>query len=42
VIPADQKWYRNLAVARVVVDSLRQLNPQYPKAKDNLEGVVVS
>ncbi len=30
VIPADQKWYRNLAVMRVVVDRLRAMDPQYP------------
>ena len=30
VIPADQKWYRNLAIARVLVGTLRQMNPQYP------------
>lgn len=40
-IPADQKWYRNLAVARVLVDALRKLDPQYPKPKDDLERVVV-
>lgn len=30
VIPADQKWYRNLAIARVIVNTLRTMNPQYP------------
>lgn len=30
-IPADQKWYRNLAVARVVVNALREMDPQFPK-----------
>jgi len=30
VIPADQKWYRNLAIARVIVDTLRTMDPQYP------------
>jgi PPK2 family polyphosphate:nucleotide phosphotransferase len=32
VIPADQKWYRNLAIARIVVNALRNLDPQFPKA----------
>lgn len=32
VIPSDQKWYRNLAIARTVVGTLRALNPQFPKA----------
>ena len=31
VIPANHKWYRNLAVAAVVVDAIEGLHPQYPK-----------
>lgn len=30
VIPADQKWYRNLAIARIVVNTLRKMNPTFP------------
>jgi PPK2 family polyphosphate:nucleotide phosphotransferase len=30
VIPADQKWYRNLAIMQVVVDRLESINPKYP------------
>ena len=30
VIPADRKWYRNLAVARTIVGALRDMNPQFP------------
>jgi len=40
VIPADQNWYRNLAVARIMVETLRGMDPQYPQAED-LRGVVV-
>jgi len=31
VIPADRKWYRNLCVARIMVDTLKQLNMEFPK-----------
>jgi PPK2 family polyphosphate:nucleotide phosphotransferase len=41
VIPADQKWYRNLAIAKVIVSVLRELNPQYPEPEKDLSGVVV-
>ena len=34
VIPADQKWYRNVAIGRVLIDTLRQMNPQYPESED--------
>ena len=41
LIPADQKWYRNLAIMRVMVDTLNQMNPQFPEA-DDLTGVTIS
>lgn len=40
VIPADRKWYRNLAITRVIVDTLKQMNPQFPPAED-LTGVTI-
>lgn len=40
VIPADQKWYRNLAIMNVIVATLRELNPQYPVAKVDLSQVM--
>lgn len=41
VIPADQKWYRNLAVTRAIVSALRDLDPQYPQPEQDLTGVEV-
>ena len=40
VIPADQKWYRNLAIARILVDTLHDMNPQMPVGED-LSDVVI-
>ena len=40
VIPGDQKWYRNLAIMRVMVDTLKSMNPEYPQSED-LSGVVI-
>jgi PPK2 family polyphosphate:nucleotide phosphotransferase len=40
VIPADRKWYRNWAVATVLVDTLRTMDPKYPEPED-LEGVEI-
>ena len=31
VIPADQKWYRNWVVRSLVVDTLREMDPQLPR-----------
>ena len=41
VIPANQNWYRNLAIERVIVDTLELLNPQYPVQTADLSGVLV-
>jgi len=31
VIPADKKWYRNLAVAQITLDTLKSLDMKFPK-----------
>ena len=41
VIPSDSKWYRNLVVSNLVLDTLRKLDPQYPKGEEDISGVVV-
>lgn len=33
VIPADRNWVRNAAVARIVRQTLEEMNPQYPEPK---------
>jgi PPK2 family polyphosphate:nucleotide phosphotransferase len=32
VVPADRKWYRNLAIGQLLLDALRGMNPQWPVA----------
>ena len=32
VIPANRKWYRNLVVTSIIIDTLKGLNMRYPKA----------
>ena len=39
VIPADHKWFRNLAVARIVIEHLEGLNLKYPKPSVNIEHI---
>jgi PPK2 family polyphosphate:nucleotide phosphotransferase len=31
VIPADRKWVRNVAIAKLLVETLRRLDPQFPE-----------
>jgi PPK2 family polyphosphate:nucleotide phosphotransferase len=41
VIPADRKWYRNLVVSRILVDTLENLDMRYPEPEEDLEGIVI-
>jgi len=34
VIPANRKWFRNLAVARILAETLTEMAPDYPPAPD--------
>lgn len=39
VIPANHKWFRNLAVARIVVEQLESLKMSYPKASVDIDHI---
>lgn len=41
VIPADRKWYRNAVIARIIRRTLEDLDPQYPEAEHDTEGVII-
>jgi len=30
IIPSNHKWFRNLAVAKIIADTLEEMNPHYP------------
>jgi PPK2 family polyphosphate:nucleotide phosphotransferase len=34
IIPSDRNWVRNAAIARIVRETLEEMNPQYPAPKD--------
>lgn len=41
VVPADRRWYRKLAVAEILVDTLRDMDPQFPAEADGLDEIVI-
>jgi len=41
VVPANHKWYRNLAISRILRKTLEEMNPHYPPPEDGLAGLVV-
>jgi PPK2 family polyphosphate:nucleotide phosphotransferase len=42
VVPADRKWFRNWAVSRIVIETLEEMDPQYPEPAENLDGIEVT
>jgi PPK2 family polyphosphate:nucleotide phosphotransferase len=42
VIPGDHKWFRNWAVSRVVIETLADMDPQFPAPAEDLDGVTVT
>jgi PPK2 family polyphosphate:nucleotide phosphotransferase len=36
VIPSNRKWFRNMAVARIVADALEALDPRFPQPADDI------
>jgi PPK2 family polyphosphate:nucleotide phosphotransferase len=39
IIPANNKWFRNLAVARIVVETLESLGMKFPEPTVNIEEI---
>ncbi len=41
VVPANKKWYRDLVVARILVEKLKALDMRYPEAPEGIEEIQV-
>jgi len=41
VVPGDHKWVRDVAVADLLLETFRRLDPQFPPPDPRLDGVVV-
>jgi PPK2 family polyphosphate:nucleotide phosphotransferase len=41
VIPANRNWFRNLAIAEILADTLEDLKPAYPSPTEDLSKVVI-
>jgi PPK2 family polyphosphate:nucleotide phosphotransferase len=42
VIPANRNWFRNLAIAEILGDTLDDLDPRYPPPSEDLSKVVIA
>jgi polyphosphate kinase 2 (PPK2 family) len=34
IVPANRKWFRDLAISDIVADTLEELKPEYPARPD--------
>lgn len=41
IVPADHKWYRNLVVSQVIVDTLEKLDMRYPPPLPDVDKIVI-
>ena len=41
IVPANHKWYRDLVISNILVDTLQGLDMKFPEPKENLDGIVV-
>jgi polyphosphate kinase 2 (PPK2 family) len=41
VIPADRKWYRDLAVAEILAETARAMDPRWPEPEEDVSRVVI-
>ncbi|MFN2167019.1 MAG: polyphosphate kinase 2 family protein [Anaerolineae bacterium] len=41
IVPANRKWYRNLVVSNIIIDTLEGLNMAYPEPAEDLDQVVI-
>ena len=41
IVPANHKWFRDLVISTVLVDTLEGLKMKYPESEENLSGVAI-
>jgi PPK2 family polyphosphate:nucleotide phosphotransferase len=41
VIPANRKWYRNLVISTIIINTLNNLEMEFPEPEDDLSGVSI-
>jgi PPK2 family polyphosphate:nucleotide phosphotransferase len=41
VVPADRKWYRDLLISRVLLHTLKDMDPQYPDVEFDPAAIVI-
>ncbi|MBU3701964.1 MAG: polyphosphate kinase 2 family protein, partial [Acidimicrobiia bacterium] len=42
IVPSDRKWYRNLVVSQILIESLERLDLRYPEPAIGIENIVIT
>ena len=42
VIPADHEWVRDVAVVQILLETMREMDPQLPEMDEELDGITVT
>jgi len=41
IIPANRKWYRDLVISEIMVQTLKSLKPEYPVAEEDTSKIII-
>jgi len=41
IIPSNRKWYRNLIIARIIIETLKNLDMKVPQQQENLDQIII-
>ena len=41
IIPSNRKWYRNLIIARIIIETLKNLDMKFPQPQENLDQIII-
>ena len=41
VVPADHNWVRNLAVAKILLNALKEMNPKFPAPEPGIQDIKI-
>jgi PPK2 family polyphosphate:nucleotide phosphotransferase len=42
IVPSDRKWYRNLVVSQILIDTIRDMGIAYPVTEFDLAGITIA
>ncbi len=42
VVPANRKWYRNLVVSSILIDTIEKMNPRFPDPEEGIDQIVIT